>query len=293
MTEDGRGIDSRKDWVEFIDMLIGLTHESTNRFSNRYWLVLPLLVTVGWATLQFVYSARINLEIFAVSLLFLSLISLATMAASSLIPPPSDESEPPRTIDYDRESKVTKLIVAASLTPPSISVLAIVLLWRDFNNMVGYVLLGVLVFLAVLMLVILCWEEALKAVVRSKSTSSSRRSSRVPTAFLTYILLCLAIAGLAWNELWRDTWFLSFELAVLEGGVVLGVFSMWFFSLAREFESGRLGNLITLRYEITRRGLDAEEIAKIYAGGVEALSRLSQRIDEPSRGIGGRIPRGK
>lgn len=293
MTEDERGIDSRKDWIEYIDMLIGLRHETASSYANRYWLVLPLLVTVGWATFQFTYSTKVNLEIFAVSLLFLSLLSLAASAAASFIPPPSEEPEPPLTIDVRREMRVARLALTASLTPPSISILAIILLWRDFDNIVGYILLVFLVSLVLLMLVILCWREALNEVVKSMSTTSSRRSSRVPIALLTWILPFLAIAGLAWNELWRDTWFLSFGLAILEGGIVLGIFFLWSFSFAREYSSERLDRITSLRYEITRRGLDAEEIAKVYAGGVEALSRLSQRPVERAGESGTKTPGGK
>ncbi len=293
MTQDERGIDSRKDWIEFIDMLINLSHESTNRYGNLYWLVLPLLVTVGWGTLQFMYSVKVNLEIFAVSLLFLSLISLATMAATSLIPPPSEESEPPRRVDVDRDLRVTRLSMIASLVPPSVSVLAIVLLWRDFNNIVGYILLGGLVFQALLILGVLCWRKVFDMIARATSTITSRRSSRVPPVLFSYVLPFLAIAILAWNELWRGTWFLPFELAILEGGVVLGVFSLWFFSIVREHESERLYNIMSFRYEITRRGLDAEEIAKTYEGGVEALSRLSQRPVERAGGSGTKIPEGE
>lgn len=292
MTEDKGGIDSRKDWIEFIDLLINLRHESTSRYGNLYWLVLPLLVTVGWGTLQFVYSVKVNLEIFAVSLLFLSLISLATMVAASLIPPPSEESEPPRTVDEDHDLRIARFGVMAGLVPPSVSILAIVLLWRDFNNIVGYILLGVLVFQALLILSVLCWRKALDIIARATSTILSR-ISRVPPVLFSYVLPFLAIAVLAWNELWRGTWFLPFELAILEGGVVLGVFSLWFFSIAREYASKRLDNIMSLRYEITRRGLDAEEIAKTYKGGPDALSRLSQRTDERDGGSGTKTLGGK
>lgn len=293
MTEDERGIDSRKDWIEFIDLRINLGQDRVNRHNNRFWFVLPLLVTVGWATLQFMYSAKVNLEIFAISLLFLSLFSMGTTIVAHLIPSSSEEPESSLTVDTKREMRVARLVLMAVLIPPAISILAVVLLWRYFDNIIGYLVLIPLVIVVLLMLLLLSWRKGLKEIARLSSTAPSPgRLSRILVVLLMWVFPFVAIVGLAWNELWRETWFLSALLSVLEGGIVLGVFFLFYFSYAREQENETLEHLIRLRYEITRRALSAEEIDEVYAGGVEALSRLSHPI-ERAGGSGTKTPVGK
>ncbi|MCK4456240.1 MAG: hypothetical protein KAW39_00710 [Thermoplasmata archaeon] len=293
MTEDERGIDSRKDWIDFIDMLIGLRGESSRMYSNLFWLVLPLLVTVGWATFQFMYSVKVNLEIFAVSLLFLSLLSLAASATVYIFLRPPRELRATSLVDEERRMRVIRVIGLAGLFPYSISIGAIVLLWRDFDNLVGHILLAFLIFEVLVNVGILLWRKALEKVIERASSTPSQGASRLLPTIVTSILPFLAIIGLAWNELWNGIWFLPFELAILEGGVVLGILSLWSFSFTREYESERLDNLISLRFEITRRGLDAEEIAKTFKGGPDALSRLFQPTDEPADGDDAKTHGGK